>query len=65
MLSLIVAMLVILVLAGLVLTYVAYPHRGQDVPKASWLGAAMSQAVERAPVMKEEEAPQHFDLLRR
>ena len=35
---LVVAMLVILVLAGLVVLYVAFPHRGEDVPAAPWVG---------------------------
>lgn len=65
MLSIIIAMIVILVLAGLVLTYVAYPHRGQDVPKATWLSTAMARLVQRAPVMKLEKATDRSELLRR
>ena len=48
---LVVAMLVILVLAGLVLAYVAYPHRGEEVPAAPWLGDVMKRSVEAAPTL--------------
>jgi hypothetical protein len=39
-------MLVILVIAGVVVMYVAYPHRGEDVPGAPWLGEAMKRGVD-------------------
>ena len=48
MLAIALAMLVILVLAGLVVTYAAYPHRGEEVPAAPWLGDAMTRAAEAA-----------------
>jgi hypothetical protein len=50
------AMLVILVLAGLVVTYAAYPHRGEEIPAAPWLGEAMSKAAEAAPTLEGEPA---------
>ncbi len=37
-------MLLVLVLAGAVVAYVAFPHRGQQVPGAPWLGEAMATA---------------------
>jgi hypothetical protein len=37
---------VILVIAGVVVMYVAYPHRGEDVPGAPWLGEAMKRGVD-------------------
>jgi hypothetical protein len=49
------AMLVVLVIAALVVVYVAYPHRGQEVPRASWLGDAMTRAVEAAPLLTPDE----------
>lgn len=55
MLSIVVAMVLILVVAGLVLTYAAYPHRGHHVPGATWLGTAMTRTVERAPVLPQEQ----------
>jgi hypothetical protein len=49
--TLVIAMLVILVLAGLVVLYVAFPHRGEDVPAAPWLGDALRKGVEAAPTI--------------
>jgi hypothetical protein len=49
--TLVIAMLVILVLAGLVVLYVAYPHRGEELPAAPWLGDAMRKGVESAPTL--------------
>jgi hypothetical protein len=37
-------LVVILVLAGLVTLYAAYPHRGQDIPRAEWLSDAMRRS---------------------
>lgn len=51
MLAIAVVMIVILVLAGLVLLYVAYPHRGEEVPAAPWLGEALEKAVDAVPTM--------------
>lgn len=51
MLPVVVMMVLILLLAGLVVLYVAYPHRGERIPAAPWLGEAMSKAVEAAPVI--------------
>jgi hypothetical protein len=66
MLFLVVTMLVILVLAGLVVLYVAFPHRGEDVPYAGWLGRLLRRGVETAPTLDNTEAPdasaRHFDL---
>jgi hypothetical protein len=39
-------MLLILVIAGGVVVYVAYPHRGEDVPGAPWIGDAMQRGVD-------------------
>ncbi|HET8664619.1 MAG TPA: hypothetical protein VFM08_09920 [Nocardioides sp.] len=48
---LVIAMLVILVLAGLVVLYVAFPHRGEDVPYAGWLGRLLRKSVDNAPTL--------------
>ena len=47
MLVIVLVMLVILVLAGLVVLYVAFPHRGEEVPRPPWLGEAMAQGRRR------------------
>ena len=59
MISVLLAMFVILLLAGLVVVYVAYPHRGQDVPNAPWLGDAMRRGVARLPTLDNEREKQH------
>ena len=51
MIPVLVAMLVILALAGLVVLYVAYPHRGEEVPNAPWVGDAMRKGVEALPTL--------------
>ncbi len=54
MLVVVIAMLVVLAVAGLVVVYVAYPHRGEEVPAVPWLGEAMGRAAEAAPVLELE-----------
>ena len=51
MLSIVISMVVIVALAGLVVTFVAFPHRGEEVPGASWLGDSMSRAVDVLPTL--------------
>jgi hypothetical protein len=50
----VVAMLVVLVVAGLVVVYVAFPHRGEEVPNAPWLGEMMNRAADAVPVLELE-----------
>ena len=38
------ALLGVLVLAGLVTAYVAFPHRGEAIPHAEWLSDAMTKS---------------------
>jgi hypothetical protein len=47
MLTIVVTMLVIVVLAVLVVAYVAFPHRGRDIPQASWLSNATTKTVDK------------------
>ena len=56
MLVIALAMLVILVLAALVVTYAAFPHRGEELPAAPWLGDALARAVDAAPTIPGEPA---------
>ncbi|GAB2751212.1 hypothetical protein [Nocardioides pakistanensis] len=51
MVSIVLTMLVIMVLAGVVVLYVAYPHRGEDVPQAPWLGDALRSGVDLLPTL--------------
>lgn len=55
MIYLVVSMLVILVVAGLVVVYAAYPHRGENVPGMPWLGEAMGKAADAVPTIDEDE----------
>lgn len=45
------AMLVIMVLAGVVVLYVAFPHRGQEMPHTPWVGEAMKKGVNMLPTL--------------
>lgn len=55
MLLIVVSMLVIVVLAALVLVYAAFPHRGETVPGAPWLGDALERAADAAPLLELED----------
>jgi hypothetical protein len=43
---LVLLMLAILLVAGAVVVYVAFPHRGEEVPGAPWLGEAVKRGVD-------------------
>lgn len=49
-------MLLILVLAGAVVVYVAYPHRGEEIPGAPWVGDAMKRGVDTLGDLLEQPA---------
>ena len=55
MISIVVAMLVIMILAGIVVLYVAFPHRGEDVPHTPWVGDAMRKGVEMLPTLDNQQ----------
>ena len=56
---LVVAMLVILVLAGVVVLYVAFPHRGEEVPHVPWVGRLLRKGVDNVPTLDNtSEAPE-------
>ena len=61
MVAILFAMLGIVVLAGLVVLYVAYPHRGESVPNAPWLGEAMRKGVNRLPTVDNQRESQRND----
>jgi hypothetical protein len=44
-------MLVIMVLAAMVVLYVAFPHRGEEMPRTPWVGDAMKRGVNRLPTL--------------
>ncbi len=41
------ALLVVLVLAGLITAFAAFPDRGEDIPNATWLSDAMTKARDK------------------
>lgn len=51
MIWLVLTMLAIMLVAGVVVIYVAFPHRGEDVPNAPWVGEAMRKGVQRLPTL--------------
>ncbi len=55
MIPIVLAMLTIVVLAGSVVLYVAFPHRDQQLPHAPWLGEAMRKGVDRLPTPLSED----------
>ncbi len=55
MLTIVVMMTLILLVAGVIVVYVAFPHRGEDIPNAVWLSDAMSKAVDSLPTLDESE----------
>ncbi len=61
-----ISMLVIVAVAGLVVVFVAFPHRGEDIPGASWLGDGMAKAAGALPVIdpqtEDDQAGAHAGL---
>ena len=51
MLFILISMVAIVAVAGLVVTFVAFPHRGEEVPGVSWLGDSMTRAVDALPTL--------------
>jgi hypothetical protein len=49
-------MLVIIAIAALVVAFVAFPHRGEELPAAPWLGEAMSRAAGAMPTIDGDHA---------
>lgn len=52
----VVSMLFVLLIAAAVVLYVAFPHRGEDVPYVPQVGNAMSKAVDALPTLDDETA---------
>ena len=44
-------MALITVVAGVVVLYVAFPHRGEEMPHTPWVGEAMRKGVDRLPTL--------------
>jgi hypothetical protein len=61
----IVVMIVILAVAGAVVLYAAFPHRGEEVPGAPWIGDVMSRAVDKLPTVEPEKTVERASELHR
>ncbi len=61
----VVIMIVILAVAGAVVLYAAYPHRGEELPGAPWIGDVMSRAVDKLPTVAPEETEERRSELHR
>lgn len=51
MLYIVLAMTLITLLAGLVVLYVAFPHRGEEMPHTPWIGEGLRKGVDRLPTL--------------
>jgi len=51
----VITMVVIVAVAGLVVAFVAFPHRGEEMPLTPWLGEAMDRASGSMPTLGAEE----------
>lgn len=56
MLSIVLTMLAVMVVAGVVVLYVAYPYRGEDVPHSPWVGDALRKGVDKLPTLDNQRA---------
>jgi hypothetical protein len=54
MTQIVVSMVVIVLVAAVVAVYVAFPHRGEDVPGAPWLGRLMRRGARSLPTVEAE-----------
>jgi hypothetical protein len=52
-----IAMLSILILSGAIVAYVAFPHRGEEMPAVPWLGTALGKARQALPT---QDYPEDF-----
>ncbi len=57
MLAIILTMSLVLVVSAAVVAYVAFPHRGEDIPGAPWLGDAMKKGVDKLPTLDRTTQP--------
>lgn len=59
MIWIVVPMLAIMLIAGVVVLYVAFPHRGEDMPRTPWVGDAMRRGVQMLPTLDNQREHQH------
>ena len=54
-------LLVVLAVAGLVVLYVAYPHRGEEMPVVPVLGEAMRSAADAIGTLDDDRVRTPYD----
>ena len=54
MIMIVIAMVVIVLVAAVFIAYVAFPHRGEDLPGAPWLGRLMRRGARALPTVEPE-----------
>ena len=59
MIWIVLPMLAIMLIAGVVVLYVAFPHRGEDMPHTPWVGDAMRRGVQMLPTLDNQREHQH------
>lgn len=59
--SIVLAMLIIMIVAGVIVLYVAFPHRGEDVPHTPWVGDALRKGVDRLPTLDNQRNQRGWD----
>lgn len=52
MLAIVLMMLLVLAVSAAVVVYVAYPHRGEELPVVPQLGQAMRKGADALPVIE-------------
>jgi len=55
-LAIVLVMVGILVVSAAVVAYVAYPHRGEQLPVVPQLGDAMRKGVDALPTLEDEQS---------
>ena len=60
MIWIVLPMLAIMLIAGVVVLYVAFPHRGEDMPHTPWVGDAMRRGVQMLPTLDNQREHQHL-----
>ena len=50
-LFIVIAMVIIVGVAGLVVAFVAFPHRGEELPGVPWLGEGLGRAARSLPTI--------------
>ncbi|MFD1945523.1 hypothetical protein [Nocardioides aestuarii] len=61
----VISMVVIVAVAGLVVAFTAFPHRGEEMPGVPWLGEAMDRAAGVLPTLDDGEQDETRSLVGR